>query len=66
MDILYELAVASEKRCNETALLIEDHKQKASEYQADGRWRYMYSISRSYCIQIEIRTRSIVLVVGTK
>ncbi|XP_062333468.1 HAUS augmin-like complex subunit 1 [Osmerus eperlanus] len=36
VDILYELAVASEKRCNETALLIEDHKQKASEYQADA------------------------------
>ncbi|XP_035631561.1 HAUS augmin-like complex subunit 1 isoform X2 [Oncorhynchus keta] len=36
VDILYQLAEASEVRCNETSLLIEDQKQKTSEYQADG------------------------------
>lgn len=37
VDILYQLAEASEVRCNETSLLIEDQKQKTSEYQADGK-----------------------------
>lgn len=36
VDILYELAEASEVRCNEASLLIEDYKQKAAEYQADA------------------------------
>lgn len=36
VDILYQLAQSSEARCSDTALLIEDYKQKASEYQADG------------------------------
>ncbi|XP_047235551.1 HAUS augmin-like complex subunit 1 [Girardinichthys multiradiatus] len=36
VDILYQLAQSSEARCNDTALLIEDYKQKASEYQADA------------------------------
>ncbi|XP_022065428.1 HAUS augmin-like complex subunit 1 [Acanthochromis polyacanthus] len=36
VEVLYQLAQASEARCSETALLIEDLKQKASEYQADG------------------------------
>lgn len=36
VDILYQLAQSSEARCSDTALLIEDHKQKASEYEAEG------------------------------
>ncbi|XP_023258343.1 HAUS augmin-like complex subunit 1 [Seriola lalandi dorsalis] len=36
VDVLYQLAQSSEARCSDTALLIEDLKQKASEYQADG------------------------------
>lgn len=36
VDILYQLAQSSEARCSDTALLIEDLKQKASEYQAEG------------------------------
>uniref|UniRef100_A0A665UNZ5 HAUS augmin-like complex, subunit 1 n=1 Tax=Echeneis naucrates TaxID=173247 RepID=A0A665UNZ5_ECHNA len=36
VDLLYQLAQSSEARCSDTALLIEDLKQKASEYQADG------------------------------
>ncbi|NP_001290622.1 HAUS augmin-like complex subunit 1 [Esox lucius] len=36
IDLLYQLAEASALRCKETSLLIEDHQQKASEYQADG------------------------------
>ncbi|KAG7516122.1 HAUS augmin-like complex subunit 1 [Solea senegalensis] len=36
VDILYQLAQSSQARCSETSLLIEDIRQKASEYQADG------------------------------
>ncbi|KAM4546586.1 HAUS augmin-like complex subunit 1 isoform 2-T2 [Fundulus diaphanus] len=36
VDVLYQLARSSEARCNDAALLIEDYKQKASEYQADA------------------------------
>lgn len=36
VDILYQLADNSEARCNEVSLVIEDHKQKATEYQSDG------------------------------
>ncbi|XP_070700025.1 HAUS augmin-like complex subunit 1 [Pempheris klunzingeri] len=36
VDILYQLAQASEARCSETALFVEDLRQKASEYQAEG------------------------------
>ncbi|XP_054586840.1 HAUS augmin-like complex subunit 1 isoform X2 [Nothobranchius furzeri] len=36
VDVLYQLAQSSEARCSDTALLIEDFKQKASEYQADA------------------------------
>ncbi|XP_072230776.1 HAUS augmin-like complex subunit 1 [Leuresthes tenuis] len=36
VDILYQLAQSSEARRSDTALLIEDLKQKASEYQADA------------------------------
>ncbi|XP_054907648.1 HAUS augmin-like complex subunit 1 isoform X3 [Poeciliopsis prolifica] len=36
VDILYQLAQSSEARCSDTALLIEDYKQKTSEYQADA------------------------------
>ncbi|XP_054907250.1 HAUS augmin-like complex subunit 1 [Poeciliopsis prolifica] len=36
LDILYQLAQSSEARCSDTALLIEDYKQKTSEYQADA------------------------------
>ncbi|KAM7374413.1 hypothetical protein PAMP_007070 [Pampus punctatissimus] len=36
VDILYQLAQSSEARCSDIALLIEDLKQKASEYQAEG------------------------------
>ncbi|KAG7217023.1 hypothetical protein INR49_027562 [Caranx melampygus] len=36
VDVLYQLAESSEARCSDTALLIEDLKQKTSEYQADG------------------------------
>lgn len=36
MDVLYQLAQSSEARCRDTTLLIEDLKQKASEYEADG------------------------------
>ncbi|KAL0965211.1 hypothetical protein UPYG_G00278230 [Umbra pygmaea] len=36
VDILYQLAEASDVRCKETSLFIEDLQEKASEYQADG------------------------------
>ncbi len=36
VDILYQLAQSSEARCSDTALLVEDLKQKAAEYQAEG------------------------------
>ncbi|XP_068601015.1 HAUS augmin-like complex subunit 1 isoform X1 [Brachionichthys hirsutus] len=36
VDILYQLAQSSEVRCSDTALLIEDLKQKASEYAIEG------------------------------
>ncbi|XP_047463188.1 HAUS augmin-like complex subunit 1 [Mugil cephalus] len=36
VDILYQLAQSSEARCSDTALLIDDLKQKASEYEAEG------------------------------
>ncbi|XP_013858702.1 HAUS augmin-like complex subunit 1 [Austrofundulus limnaeus] len=36
VDILYQLAQSSEARCSDTAHLIEDFKQKTSEYQADA------------------------------
>ncbi|KAG8007981.1 Protein eva-1-like protein C, partial [Nibea albiflora] len=36
VDILYQLAQSSEARCSDTALHVEDLKQKASEYQAEG------------------------------
>lgn len=36
VDILYHLAQSSEARCSDTEHLIEDLKQKASEYEADG------------------------------
>ncbi|CAL8277459.1 HAUS augmin-like complex subunit 1 [Gadus morhua] len=36
VDILYQLAVASEVRCKDTSLLIDDFKQKGSEYDADS------------------------------
>ncbi|XP_034034207.1 HAUS augmin-like complex subunit 1 isoform X2 [Thalassophryne amazonica] len=36
VDILYQLAQCSGARCSNTALLTDDLKQKASEYQADG------------------------------
>ncbi|KAM8741471.1 HAUS augmin-like complex subunit 1 [Acanthopagrus schlegelii] len=36
VDILYQLAQSSEARCSDTSLLIEDLKQKTSEYQAEG------------------------------
>lgn len=36
IDVLYQLAQSSEARCSDTAHLIEDLKQKTSEYQADG------------------------------
>lgn len=37
VDLLHQLAQASEARCRDTCLLIEDLQQKASEYEADGR-----------------------------
>lgn len=37
VELLYQLAQSSEARCSETALFIEDLKQKASEYEADGK-----------------------------
>ncbi|XP_078787279.1 HAUS augmin-like complex subunit 1 isoform X2 [Oryzias latipes] len=36
MDILYQLTETSEARCSDTALLIEDLKQKTSEYQTEA------------------------------
>lgn len=36
MDLLDQLVQLSEARCEEVKLLIDDHKQKASEYQSDG------------------------------
>lgn len=36
VDILYQLAQSSEARCSDTALLTEDLRQKASEYQCEG------------------------------
>ncbi|KAJ8287012.1 hypothetical protein GJAV_G00045990 [Gymnothorax javanicus] len=36
VDILFQLAENSESRCNEVSLIIEDKKQKATEYQSDG------------------------------
>lgn len=37
VELLYQLAQSNEARCSDTALLIEDLKQKASEYEADGK-----------------------------
>lgn len=37
VELLYQLAQSSEARCSDTVLLIEDLKQKASEYEADGK-----------------------------
>lgn len=36
VDILYHIAESSEARCRDTTLLIEDIKQKTSEYEAEG------------------------------
>ncbi|TNM84818.1 HAUS augmin-like complex subunit 1 isoform X2 [Takifugu rubripes] len=36
VELLHQLAQLSEARCGDTALLVEDLKQKASEYEADG------------------------------
>ncbi|KPP67934.1 HAUS augmin-like complex subunit 1-like, partial [Scleropages formosus] len=36
VDVLYQLAESSEARCGEVALLLEDYRQKAAEYQAEG------------------------------
>uniref|UniRef100_A0A3P9M5R7 HAUS augmin-like complex, subunit 1 n=1 Tax=Oryzias latipes TaxID=8090 RepID=A0A3P9M5R7_ORYLA len=36
MDILYQLTETSEARCSDTALLIDDLKQKTSEYQTEA------------------------------
>ncbi|XP_069001679.1 HAUS augmin-like complex subunit 1 [Embiotoca jacksoni] len=36
VDMLYQLAESSEARCSDTALLVEDLRQKAAEYQAEG------------------------------
>lgn len=36
VDILYHIAESSEARCRDTTLLIEDLKQKTSEYEAEG------------------------------
>ncbi|CAL8266363.1 unnamed protein product [Merluccius merluccius] len=36
VDVLHQLAAASEARCRHTRLLVDDLGQKASEYQADG------------------------------
>ncbi|KAM9846406.1 HAUS augmin-like complex subunit 1 [Aulostomus maculatus] len=36
VDLLYQLAQASEARCSDTVLLVEDLKQKTSEYRAEG------------------------------
>ncbi|KAK2828346.1 hypothetical protein Q5P01_019380 [Channa striata] len=36
LDVLSQLAHSSDARCRDTALLIEDMRQKTSEYQADG------------------------------
>lgn len=38
IDILYQLAEYSDARCNQVSLVIEDHKQKTVEYQADCKW----------------------------
>lgn len=37
VDLLHQLAQLSEARCSDTSLLVEDLKQKASEYEADGK-----------------------------
>ncbi|XP_072518251.1 HAUS augmin-like complex subunit 1 [Salminus brasiliensis] len=36
MELLDQLVQLSEERCEEVRLLIDDHRQKASEYQSDG------------------------------
>ncbi|KAF6716275.1 HAUS augmin-like complex subunit 1 [Oryzias melastigma] len=36
MDILYQLSQTSEARCSDTALLVEDLRQKTSEYQTEA------------------------------
>lgn len=36
VDILYHIAESSEARCRDTTFLIEDLKQKTSEYEAEG------------------------------
>lgn len=36
VDLLHQLAQSSEARCSETALLTEDLRQKAAEYEAEG------------------------------
>ena len=37
VEVLHQLAVASEARCKDTRLLIDDFKQKGSEYHADSK-----------------------------
>lgn len=37
VELLHQLAQLSEARCRDTALLVEDLRQKASEYEADGK-----------------------------
>ncbi|CAN9501868.1 unnamed protein product [Ophioblennius macclurei] len=36
VEILYQLMQGSEARCRDTCLLVEDYKQKAAEYEAEG------------------------------
>lgn len=36
VDVLYNIAESSDARCRDTTLLIEDLKQKSSEYEAEG------------------------------
>ena len=38
VDLLHQLAQSSEARCSETALLTEDLRQKAAEYEAEGEY----------------------------
>ena len=37
MELLDQLVQISEARCEEVRLLIDDHRQKASEYSSDGK-----------------------------
>lgn len=57
VELLYQLAQSSEARCSDTALLIEDLKQKASEYEADGK-NHLSINNTEFCWSTRVRRAS--------